>query len=156
MVTKHTTPKKKPIREPKQPVAAKNLKRTFWDDLIEIGKRIPNEELERMPHDGAMNHDHYISGGPRKYCPECGAPYHDMSKCPALTGSKATFEELVANAGLPAPNMTLGEYPSIGQFAIALGRTLSPRDRAKFPIDGADEHDHYIYGSPKRRRAVRA
>ncbi len=27
---------------------------------------------------------------------------------------------------------------------------LTPEDLAQLPKDGADQHDHYIYGTPKR------
>ena len=34
---------------------------------------------------------------------------------------------------------------------IALGDKIPDVDIATFPSDGAAQHDHYIYGTPKRR-----
>ena len=31
-------------------------------------------------------------------------------------------------------------------------KDVPPEEFAKLPKDGADEHDHYLYGSPKRNR----
>ena len=49
-------------REPRP----KKLKRTFWDDLADIGRRIPEEELAKLPTDLAKNFDHYAHGSPRQ------------------------------------------------------------------------------------------
>ena len=65
MVTKHTTPKPKSAPRPKQ-AAPKKLKRTFWDDLADIGNRIPDEELAKLPTDLSKNFDHYAHGSPRQ------------------------------------------------------------------------------------------
>jgi hypothetical protein len=69
MVTKRATTKrkvaaKKPAvaRAPRKP----KLKRTFWDDLADIGRRIPEEELAKLPTDLAKNFDHYAHGSPRQ------------------------------------------------------------------------------------------
>lgn len=100
-----------------------------------------------------MNHDHYISGGPRKYCPECGQRNHDPSKCPALQSRRPTIDALVQDAGLPPVDLRVGNYPTIGEFAVAMSKKLAPRESRQIPVDGADEHDHYIYGTPKRKRS---
>ncbi|MBI5289249.1 MAG: hypothetical protein HY873_09795 [Chloroflexi bacterium] len=64
MVTKRTPATKKPAarREPRP----KKLKRTFWDDLADIGRKIPEEELAKLPTDLAKNFDHYAHGSPRQ------------------------------------------------------------------------------------------
>ena len=31
-----------------------------------------------------------------------------------------------------------------------VGSTLPPEVLAQFPADGASQHDHYLYGTPKR------
>lgn len=33
---------------------------------------------------------------------------------------------------------------------VALGKKIPPEERAKMPRDGAANHDHYIYGTPKQ------
>jgi|CXWL01.1.fsa_nt_gi hypothetical protein len=65
MVTKHTAPKKTTPR-PRQPAAPKKLKRTFWDDLADIGNSVPDEEWAKLPTDLAKNFDHYAHGSPRQ------------------------------------------------------------------------------------------
>jgi hypothetical protein len=45
---------------------AKKSPRTFWDDLADIGRRIPDEELARHPRDGARNLEHYLYGAPKR------------------------------------------------------------------------------------------
>ena len=43
--------------------------------IAALGAQIPDEEMAKMPRDGAMNHDHYIYGTPKKYDPLTGEPY---------------------------------------------------------------------------------
>ena len=40
---------------------------------------------------------------------------------------------------------------TVSQKIIALGNQIPDEDIAKFPRDGAEQLDHYIYGTPKRR-----
>ena len=147
MVTQRRQPQSKK-RAPSKKKAVRD--RSVFARIADLGNGIPPEELDRMPRDGAMNHDHYIYGGPRKYCPECMQPYHDPSKCPALTSRPPAIEELVETAGLPAVDLERGQYPTVGEFAVAISRKLAPRESRQIPVDGADEHDHYIYGTPKQ------
>lgn len=69
-------PAKRRVSAPK-PAAAKRASRTkasrkpkreltIWDEIVEMGQRIPSEELDRIPTDGAVNHDHYIYGWPKR------------------------------------------------------------------------------------------
>lgn len=39
----------------------------IWEAFIEASLNIPDEELDRLPIDGAAQHDHYIYGTPK--CP---------------------------------------------------------------------------------------
>jgi hypothetical protein len=66
MVTKPVPAKKASVNKRKRKTAPKKLKRTFWDDLIEIGHRIPDEELAKLPEDLSKNFDHYAHGSPRQ------------------------------------------------------------------------------------------
>lgn len=36
----------------------------------------------------------------------------------------------------------------------SLTADMTPKEIAKLPSDGAEPHDHYIYGSPKRRAEI--
>ena len=40
--------------------------RPVWQMVGELLKEIPVEDLERMPTDGAEQHDHYIYGTPKR------------------------------------------------------------------------------------------
>jgi hypothetical protein len=49
-----------------------------------------------------------------------------------------------ANGSQPAGGLSLSER------LAALAEQIPEEDRAGLPEDGADQHDHYIYGTPKR------
>lgn len=42
------------------------------------------------------------------------------------------------------------EGPSLADELLALANALPDEVVAKLPTDGASQHDHYIYGTPKR------
>ena len=63
---------------------------------------------------------------------------------------RVTVEEALASG---APELDFGEElegPSLAEELIALGNALPEDVVAKLPTDGASQHDHYIYGTPKR------
>jgi antitoxin component of MazEF toxin-antitoxin module len=39
---------------------------------------------------------------------------------------------------------------TLGERIAARARALPPEVLAQFPEDGASQHDHYLYGTPKR------
>ena len=41
--------------------------RPIWEIIQEITKDIPDEEWDKWPKDGALEHDHYIYGTPKRY-----------------------------------------------------------------------------------------
>ena len=41
--------------------------RRIWEVIPEMMKDVPEEELDKLPTDGAAEHDHYIYGTPKKY-----------------------------------------------------------------------------------------
>ena len=41
-------------------------RRSLLDLVKEIEETIPEDVLERLPKDGAENHDHYLYGAPKK------------------------------------------------------------------------------------------
>ena len=43
-----------------------NRDRPIWEVLAELAHGIPEEELEKIPHDGSVNHDHYLYGVPKR------------------------------------------------------------------------------------------
>ncbi len=40
--------------------------------------------------------------------------------------------------------------PSLAERIVAQARKLPPETLDRLPADGASQHDHYIYGTPKR------
>ncbi len=40
--------------------------RKFWEKIEERVKQMPDEVWERVPEDGAEQHDHYLYGAPKK------------------------------------------------------------------------------------------
>jgi hypothetical protein len=59
----------KPSRKPARKRKSDHVQRdpTLLSDLRAIGDSLPPESRALLPRDGAMNHDHYISGTPKKY-----------------------------------------------------------------------------------------
>jgi len=41
-------------------------RKTIWDEIREIVKDVPDEVWDSMPTDGALQHDHYLYGTPKK------------------------------------------------------------------------------------------
>jgi Arc/MetJ-type ribon-helix-helix transcriptional regulator len=42
------------------------------------------------------------------------------------------------------------DYKPIWEIIDEIMADVPPEELAKLPIDGAEQHDHYIYGTPKR------
>ena len=49
------------------PNLQKSDSRPIWEVIAEISSEIPDEEWEKLPSDGSVNHDHYLYGAPKKY-----------------------------------------------------------------------------------------
>ncbi|HSR67361.1 MAG TPA: hypothetical protein VLU25_05415 [Acidobacteriota bacterium] len=47
-------------------------------------------------------------------------------------------------------NRMRGNCPHIAELILENMKDAFPEELAKHPRDGASEHDHYIYGTPKR------
>ena len=60
MVTKRPAKPKTTSRRPQ----TKQL--NVWERIIELGNTIPDDEIARMPRDGAKNFDHYLHGSPKQ------------------------------------------------------------------------------------------
>jgi Arc/MetJ-type ribon-helix-helix transcriptional regulator len=41
----------------------------IWEEILELADDVPAEEWDRLPHDLAEQHDHYIHGTPRRPAP---------------------------------------------------------------------------------------
>ena len=55
------------IIESKFSNGASENSRPIWEVIAEISGEIPDEEWEKLPSDGSVNHDHYLYGAPKKY-----------------------------------------------------------------------------------------
>ncbi len=49
-----------------------------------------------------------------------------------------------------APGEPNGSSATIGQFIDQVMADLPDEVLDRLPVDGAEQHDHYIYGTPKR------
>lgn len=60
------------------------------------------------------------------------------------------------SAKKPAPSVKRWRVPKrrkgeeLHDFLIRLGESIPAEEQAKMPVDGAANHDHYIYGAPKQ------
>ena len=45
---------------------AKGAAKPIWEIFDEITRGIPEQELRRLPRDGAAQHDHYTYGWPKR------------------------------------------------------------------------------------------
>jgi hypothetical protein len=50
----------------------------------------------------------------------------------------------------PQPAPLPPGYKPIWEVAREIAATIPDEEWAKLPTDGAEQHDHYIYGTPKR------
>jgi len=41
-------------------------RRPIWEEILDLAEDIPTEELDKLPTDGASQHDHYIYGTPKR------------------------------------------------------------------------------------------
>ncbi|MDX2239981.1 MAG: hypothetical protein NW224_04780 [Leptolyngbyaceae cyanobacterium bins.302] len=62
-----------------------------------------------------------------------------------LRSVKAQHQETVEVQG-SSPNPLLDLLAEFDQFAT----NMPPDEQARLPVDGAQQHDHYLYGTPKQ------
>jgi hypothetical protein len=53
-------------QEPPSVAHAREARKPFWQRFVEASRRIPDEELDRLPPDLAAQVDHYIYGTPKR------------------------------------------------------------------------------------------
>jgi hypothetical protein len=63
MAMRKTAKRKAPRREKPKPG---NESLGLWERLAKIGDQIPDEELDKHPHDGSINLEHYLYGRPKQ------------------------------------------------------------------------------------------
>jgi len=47
-------------------VVLQRPRRPIWERILDLVKDVPPEELDKLPTDGASQHDHYIYGTPKR------------------------------------------------------------------------------------------
>ncbi|MDX2229977.1 MAG: hypothetical protein NW220_10085 [Leptolyngbyaceae cyanobacterium bins.349] len=50
----------------------------------------------------------------------------------------------------PTSNSANDNGKTLWEIAEEITRDMTPEEIAQLPTDGAEQHDHYIYGTPKR------
>lgn len=59
-----------PANEPAQPsieqAPTATTHKPIWEQVLELTKDVPDEEWDKLPVDGAEQHDHYIYGTPKR------------------------------------------------------------------------------------------
>jgi len=53
------------LKEDHEPSSPKNI-RPIWEIITELSAQVPMEEWEKLPSDGAEQHDHYLYGSPKR------------------------------------------------------------------------------------------
>ncbi|MGB3295408.1 MAG: hypothetical protein WBB01_20690, partial [Phormidesmis sp.] len=54
-----------PKPKPDEKVEASRANKSIWQIAADFSKDLPEEVLAQLPHDGAVEHDHYIYGTPK-------------------------------------------------------------------------------------------
>lgn len=70
------------------------------------------------------------------------ARHEQRKESPAVENSPTSNEQ-------PSSRSSHHVGKSIWQMAEDFVKDLPPEELAKLPKDGAEQHDHYIYGTPK-------
>jgi len=60
------------------------------------------------------------------------------------------LEQHDQNAKEAQPEEIIPQRKRIWEVAEELRKSIPDEEWAKLPVDGAEQHDHYIYGLPKR------
>ena len=53
------------LKENHEPRPRENV-RPIWEIITELSAQVPMEEWEKLPSDGAEQHDHYLYGSPKR------------------------------------------------------------------------------------------
>lgn len=49
-----------------EPPRTREKARPIWEIITELSAQVPMEEWEKLPSDGAEQHDHYLYGSPKR------------------------------------------------------------------------------------------
>lgn len=82
--------------------------------------------------------------------PEREAAVEEQAKRNGLTTQEWLLRIVEKAAPLPPAESAEKDDRSVSAMFREIWADMPDEVRAKLPSDGADEHDHYIYGTPKR------
>ncbi|HMF75793.1 MAG TPA: hypothetical protein VK604_09050 [Bryobacteraceae bacterium] len=80
--------------------------------------------------------------------PELEAKVQQRAETEGLTAEKWLFRIVEQELASPEP---VDDRP-VSEMIREIWADMPEDVRAKLPVDGASEHDHYIYGLPKRNQ----
>jgi Arc/MetJ-type ribon-helix-helix transcriptional regulator len=73
-----------------------------------------------------------------------------MAEAASLLVQRLEQEQSQANQPVLSQAEAAPSHKPIWEVADELRKSIPPEEWAKLPVDGAEQHDHYIYGTPKR------
>jgi hypothetical protein len=123
----------------------------LWHTLVEVAVA-PRSLFQRQHRDiyGLRNSDLVVQNGHHQLTvvsKNRALPRTEgVGVCPAKSDPKA--QHAVFRTSL-APKPTIESRP-ICEVILDNMKGVPPEEFAKLPKDGASEHDHYLYGHPKR------
>ncbi len=78
--------------------------------------------------------------------PELEALVEQRANIQGISAERWLYRIVEQELALPEPN----DNRPVSEMLREIWADMPPEVRAKLPPDGASEHDHYIYGLPKR------
>jgi len=73
-----------------------------------------------------------------------------MAKAATLLLQRLNQEQNQAKQPAASPAEAVPRHKPIWEVAADIRNSVPAEEWAKLPSDGAEQHDHYIYGTPKR------
>ena len=73
-----------------------------------------------------------------------------VSESEVVKEALSALTERVASSRSPRTPPTDSQVRRIGEMIDEMMKDIPEEALAKMPVDGSEQHDHYIYGTPKR------
>ena len=118
---------------------------TFEEKIRAIVADVPQEVWDEVPDDLSYQHDHYIYGTPKR--PEPGTPeYEREGEALAAAELDAPVERFAYEEISPEVWATM----TFEEQTRAIVASIPQEVWDEIPDDASYQHDHYIYGWPKK------
>ena len=118
--------------------------------FLSIRFRLPVHQIPLDVHRGGI----WIGWGRRRRGKPRTPTIQTNSPPVSLLGLPRLLKEHDQALAGSTPKADTGEatstHPHIFEIAADLRTSIPEEEWAKLPVDGAEQHDHYIYGTPKR------